>query len=82
MSFIPLVGPQDARDEAAAVFRDIMEVRHTRVIADPYRALAHAPRLLELTWARMRALTEGGELSPKVKKAIFYTVARLNGCPG
>ncbi len=80
MGTVPLLQDAEAGAEALAVFADIREKRQTDYINNFWRALAHDPALLQVTWARLQAVMAPGALDPLIKELIYVAVSTANGC--
>ncbi|MEM6679581.1 MAG: carboxymuconolactone decarboxylase family protein [Pseudomonadota bacterium] len=78
-----LLDDTEANPAVAAVFDDIRTSRGDGAVNNFWRALAHDPKLLEATWARMKATmmdsTPDG-LDPFSKELVYLAVSIANGC--
>ncbi len=80
MSTVPLLSDEEVSAEALAVFNDIRAVRGTEYVNNFWRALAHDPALLAVTWARLKEVMAPGALDPLVKEMLYVAVSTANGC--
>jgi AhpD family alkylhydroperoxidase len=80
MATVPLLADEEAGAEALAVFNDIRAKRQTDYVNDFWRALAHDPATLKVTWERAQAVMAPGTLDPLVKELIYIAVSTANGC--
>ena len=80
MATVPLITDDEASAEVLAVFDDIRAVRGTDFINNFWRALAHDPATLKVTWERLKEVMGPGDLDPLVKEMIYVAVSTANGC--
>lgn len=80
MGTVPLLADAEADPVARAVFDDIRAKRGTDDVNNFWRALAHDPALLAVTWDRVQAVMAPGALDPLVKEMVYVAVSTANGC--
>lgn len=80
MPLIPLLSDDQASPAARAVFDDIRRTRGTDYVNNIWRALAHDPVQLEMTWAQVKQVMGPGALDPVVKELIYLAVSTVNNC--
>lgn len=80
MARIRLVPPGDASGVVAQVYDEIIAHRGPAGVTNVWKAYAAFPALLRANWERLQTLNTYGTLSPRVKKAISYSVASANNC--
>lgn len=80
MGTVPLLSDEEVSAEALAVFDDIRAVRGTDYVNNFWRALAHDPETLAVTWARLKQVMAPGALDPLVKEMLYVAVSTANGC--
>src|SRR6202012_4666275 len=67
--------------EVKAVFDDIRATRKSDFVNNFWRALANQPKLLQRTWANIKAvMVEPGVLDPLTKELIYIAVSTANSC--
>lgn len=80
MATLPLITDEEASADVLAVFDDIRATRGTDFINNFWRALAHDPALLKVTWERLKDVMGPGHLDPLVKEMLYIAVSVANGC--
>lgn len=76
----PLVTDADLSPKAAEVFAEIRAARGTDFVNNFWRALAHDPELLRVTWDRLQVVMGPGSLDPLVKELLYVAVSVANNC--
>lgn len=80
MASRPLLSDEQLSPLAREVFDDIRATRGTDYVNNFWRALAHDPETLRLTWDRLKGLMGPGALDPLVKEMIYIAVSAANAC--
>ncbi len=80
MATVSLISDDDAGPEVRAVFDDIRATRGGDFINNFWRALAHDPALLKVTWDRLKVVMGPGEIDPLTKEMIYIAVSVANAC--
>ncbi len=75
-----LISDAEASEEVLEVFKDIRETRGTDYINNFWRALAHDPEELKITWQQLKKTMGPGAIDPLVKEMIYVAVSTANGC--
>ena len=75
-----LLTDEDLDPAAREVFDDIRATRGTDHVNNFWRALAHDPVTLKLTWERLKVLMGPGALDPLTKELIYIAVSTANAC--
>ncbi|AUH65214.1 carboxymuconolactone decarboxylase family protein [Paracoccus zhejiangensis] len=80
MATVALLSDEAAPAESRAVFEAIRTARQTDYVNNFWRALAHDPALLRVTWERASEVMAPGALDPLVKELVYLAVSTANGC--
>lgn len=80
MPLVPLLTDEEAAPAARAVFDEIRAARGTDYVNNIWRALAHDPKQLRMTWDQVRAVMGPGALDPLTKELIYLAVSAANNC--
>ena len=80
MPLVPLLDDDQAAPRARAVFEDIRRTRGSDHVNAIWRALAHDPAQLEMTWAQVKQVMAPGALDPLVKELVYIAVSVANNC--
>ena len=80
MATLGLVEYKDASPEVRAVYDDIKATRKTDTITNFWKAIAHDPLTLKLTWESTKKIMAQGVLDPVMKELIYVAVSASNQC--
>jgi AhpD family alkylhydroperoxidase len=80
MSTFGFIEYENAGPEVRAVYDDIMATRKTDKITNFWKAIAHDPLILKLTWESTKKIMAQGVLDPLVKELIYVAVSASNQC--
>ena len=76
-----LIDYADASPEVRAVYDDILATRKTDYVNNLWRALAHHPPTLRLTWEAVKQVMGGpGALDPLIRELIYVAISINNSC--
>jgi len=80
MPLVPLLSDDAAPARVRAVFDDIRRTRGSDYVNNIWRALAHDPAQLEMTWSQVKQVMAPGALDPLVKELVYVAVSAANNC--
>lgn len=80
MSLVPLLDDSTASPRARAVFDDIRRSRGTDHVNAIWRALAHDPAQLEMTWSQVKQVMAPGALDALTKELLYVAISAANNC--
>ncbi len=80
MPTVKLVDADTTDPKVKAIFDDIKATKGIDWVPNIWRALAHHPEHLELTWTRLKAIMKPGKLDMLTKEIIAIAVSITNGC--
>ncbi|HWZ46073.1 MAG TPA: carboxymuconolactone decarboxylase family protein [Candidatus Saccharimonadales bacterium] len=80
MSTFGFIEYESAGPEVRAVYDDIKATRKTGTITNFWKAIAHDPLTLRLTWESTKQIMAQGVLDPLVKELIYVAVSASNQC--
>ena len=80
MATLGLIEYDAASPEVRAVYDDIMTTRKTDYINNFWKALAHDPVTLKLTWASVKEIMAPGALDALTKELVYLAVSTTNQC--
>ena len=80
MSMLGFIEYENASPEVRAVYDDIMATRKTDKVTNFWKAIAHDPTTLRLTWESTRKIMAQGVLDPLIKELIYVAVSASNQC--
>ena len=78
MARVSYIEKAEAAPEALAVYEDL-ESMGSKVL-NPFRALAHSPKLLRDWWTMMKTLFSDLELDPKLRELVLLRLFKITGC--
>jgi AhpD family alkylhydroperoxidase len=77
---VPLLTDDQATPAARAVFDEIRAARGTDYVNNIWRALAHDPTQLRMSWDQVRQVMAPGALDALTKELIYLAVSAVNNC--
>ena len=80
MTTIRLVNEHDAPPEVAEISADIRATLHTPCVPALFRAIAHNPAYLRVSWERVKVVMGPGLIDRKTKEMIATAGSAVNGC--
>ena len=80
MALVKLVEESEAQGLVAEVYQDIMTSRKLAKVPNYWKALAHQPALLAVTWERLKTVMAEGALDRRTKEIIAVAVSATNNC--
>ncbi len=80
MSTFGFIEYENAGPEVLAVYDDIKATRKTDIITNFWKAIAHDPLTLKLTWESTKKIMAQGVLDPVMKELIYVAVSASNQC--
>src|SRR5258708_12002005 len=80
MSTFGFIEYENAGPEVLAVYDDIKATRKTDIITNFWKAIAHDPLTLKLTWESTKKIMAQGVLDPVMKELIYVAVSARNQC--
>ena len=80
MSTFGFIEYENAGSEVRAVYDDIKATRKTDTITNFWKAIAHDPLTLKLTWESTKKIMAQGVLDPVMKELIYVAVSASNQC--
>jgi uncharacterized peroxidase-related enzyme len=73
--------PENQADEhTARIFREILDVKHIRIIPNFFKTLANSPSALQGTWSVYRDVSSRGLIEEAVKEMIFVAISAAKNC--
>jgi AhpD family alkylhydroperoxidase len=78
MARVPYIEKSDAAPEALEVYEEL-EAMGGRVL-NPFKMLAHSPKLLRDWWTMMKTLFADLELDPKLRELVLLKLFKITGC--
>jgi len=80
MSTFGFIEYENAGPEVRAVYDDIKATRKTDTITNFWKAIAHDPPTLKMTWESTKKIMAQGVLDPVVKELIYVAISASNQC--
>lgn len=80
MTTIRLIDEHGASLEVAEIFADIRATLHMPYVPALFRAIAHNPSYLRVSWERVKVVMGPGLIDRKTKEMIATAVSAVNGC--
>lgn len=80
MTTIRLIDERGASPEVAEIFADIRATLHMPYVPALFRAIAHNPAYLRVSWERVKVVMGPGLIDRKTKEMIATAVSAVNGC--
>ncbi len=80
MSTFGFIEYENAGPEVREVYDDIKATRKTDTITNFWKAIAHDPLTLKLTWESTKKIMAQGVLDPVMKELIYVAVSASNQC--
>src|SRR6267154_2426699 len=80
MSTFGFIEYENAGPEVRAVYDDIKATRKPDTITNFWKAIAHDPLTLKLTWESTKKIMAQGVLDPVMKELIYVAVSASNQC--
>lgn len=80
MSTVALVEEPEASTEVAAIYADIRATFGMPFVPAMFKAIAHHPAYLKVSWERVKVIMGPGLIDRKTKEMIAVAVSATNGC--
>ncbi len=80
MAQVHLVEESEATGLVKDVYQDIMATRKLSKVPNYWKALAHQPALLAVSWEKLKVVMAEGALDRRTKEIIAVAVSATNNC--
>jgi uncharacterized peroxidase-related enzyme len=80
MAKFKIISEQSASDATARVYKQILKVKHLRIVPNFFKTLANSPAVLQGTWTAYRNVSTRGSISEVLKEMIFVAISAAKHC--
>jgi AhpD family alkylhydroperoxidase len=80
MATVKLVEETAADAQVSVIYADIKKTFGMPFVPNLFKAMAHHPAYLEVTWQRYKAIMLSGKLDRRTKEIIALAVSATNNC--
>jgi len=80
MAKFKIISEEAASDATNRVYKQILKVKHLRVVPNFFKTLANSPAVLEGTWTAYRNVSTRGAISEVLKEMIFVAISAARNC--
>lgn len=80
MAIFRTIEENHADEHTARIFREILDVKHIRIIPNFFKTLANSPTVLQGTWSVYRDVSSRGLIEEAVKEMIFVAISAAKKC--